>query len=517
MDAVDDLRAAVPADPSPPPDATIGPLIDALARMGQAEGTREVLEHLVAAAGSLTGATSAAVQILEADGSGSGGLARELVSWSAPPAAARSGRVAGSAAAYHLDRPVTLDRDVTGVLQLRAAHPFSGTHDQLVATLAGGAERALLRARTLAQATHQLRRLEAVAEVQDALLSTMDTTAVLRLVAHRALEVVGADTSAVLVPTGADGLIVEVASGRDAQHIAGRRVRRTGTRLGDVLTTGRTLIVDDDPAGPTGSLWSQDAPRAALLVPLRTSQVVRGVLLVATFGAAGLGLTEASVLGSFAGQAALAIERAQARDDRLRVSLYEDRERIARDLHDHVIQRLFAAGLALSRWADRATQPEVADGVRQVVDDIDLGITEIRTLIHQLQSPPDRESFQAAIRDIVGDASAALGFPVTLEARSRADLVPDHLREDVLAVLREALSNVVRHARAQTVRVEVRVDDEVCLTVQDDGVGASRTDRRSGLANLARRAESHGGRLRVDPARPGTRLLWQVPAGPPQA
>jgi signal transduction histidine kinase len=506
MDAVDDAQLGGPDDLSPLPDGTLGGVIAALAHLGDGQDTREVLEHLVAAAGSLTGAASASLQILEADGSGSGGLARELVSWSTGPA----GSTTTGSLAYHLDQPLTLDRAVTGLLQLRAGQPFSATHHQLVSTLTGAAERALLRARTLAQATHQRRRLEAVAEVQDALLSTMDTTAVLRLVAHRAREVIGADTAAVLVPTGSDELIIEVASGRDAQHITGRRVQRLGTRPGDVMASGRTLIIDD-PALPPGWPWSQHSPRSVLLVPLRTAAEVRGVLLVASFGGTGLGLTEASVLGSFAGQAALAIERAQARDDRLRVSLYEDRERIARDLHDHVIQRLFAAGLGLSRWADRASQPDVAAGVREIVGDIDAGITEIRALIHQLQTPPDRESFQTAVRDIVGDASQALGFPVTVGPGSRPDLVPDHLREDVLAVLREALSNVVRHSRAHNVHVRVDVDDRVRLVVEDDGVGLDGADRRSGLANLARRAQAHGGRLDLAAAHPGTRLRWQVP------
>jgi signal transduction histidine kinase len=495
-------------------------MIDALARMGEARDTREVLEQLVTAAGSLTAASSSAVQIVETAGANADGLTRELVSWAGPldnPTAPADTDVGpGSRFArprlHELDRPLRLDQEVEGQLRLRAVHPFSSAHRRLADTLVAAAEVALVRARTLAATTHHLRRLEAVAEVQDALLSSTDTAAVLRLVAQRAREVVGADTSAVVVPTGPDELIVEVAAGRDAAHITGRRVGAAGTLLGEVVTSGRAVIVDDLTTRAHGlTLWPSQTPGSAALVPLRTSHTVRGVLLVASHTSSALGLTEASVLGAFAGQAALAIERAQARDDRLRVSLYEDRERIARDLHDHVIQRLFAAGLTLQRWADRSTEPQVAAGVHGVVEDIDVAITAIRALIHQLQSPPDRQSFQAAVQDIVGDASAALGFPVTFEEEAHLDHVPDHLREDVLAVLREALSNVVRHAHAHAASVHVSVDDHVRLTVQDDGVGLGGDDRRSGLANLARRAEAHGGQLIVEPHHPGTRLQWEVP------
>lgn len=363
-----------------------------------------------------------------------------------------------------------------------------------------------------------MRRLEAVAEVHDALLTTLDATQVLRLVAQRACEIVGADTAAIVVPVGSDDLIVEVAAGQASQAITGRRIPRVGTHAGEVMRTGRTLVVDAEREMQVhgqqthSPLWAGPPPRSALLIPLRTSSAVRGVLLVAAFGPAGLGLTEASVLGVFAGQAGLAIERAQARDDRMRVSLYEDRERIARDLHDHVIQRLFASGLALQRLADRATQPDVATAIREAVAGIDVGIAQIRALIHELQSRPDGQSFVAAFHGIIADAGQALGFTPTLDAPARPDLVPEHLRDDVLAVLRETLANVVRHAQAHALRVQLHIDDRVILTVADDGVGIGDPTRHSGLVNLTRRAEAHGGVLSIEATHPGTQVRWDVSA-----
>ena len=232
---------------------------------------------------------------------------------------------------------------------------------------------------------------------------------------------------------------------------------------------------------------------------------------------------QASVVASFAAQARVALELAASRAEAERLSLYEDRDRIARDLHDLVIQRLYATGMSLEGTMPMITKPEVANRITNAVDAMDEMIKDIRATIFALQargmaSQPD---LRGDIVGLVDEMTPMLGFAPSL--RLGAGLgrhISPEVAEQVLAALHEALSNAARHASASQVDVIVDIDGDGMLVVQvtDNGTDIPAEGNRSGLRNLARRAENLGGELRLkaaDPgaAAPGTHLEWRVPRG----
>jgi signal transduction histidine kinase len=237
---------------------------------------------------------------------------------------------------------------------------------------------------------------------------------------------------------------------------------------------------------------------------------------------------EAAFAASFAAQAGIALELAASRADAERLSLYEDRDRIARDLHDLVIQRLYATGMSLEGAMPMISRPEVADRVTRAVDSMDETIREIRSTIFALQARNDGNSPdpRTDIVRLVDEMTAMLGFAPSLRlgAGLRAPC-SEALTEQALVVLREALSNMARHAEATRadVAVDVNQDEFLTVVVTDNGKGIPPDVSRSGLRNLADRATKLGGELLLGPADPdapwpGTRLEWRVPvAAAPEA
>jgi signal transduction histidine kinase len=284
-----------------------------------------------------------------------------------------------------------------------------------------------------------------------------------------------------------------------------------GSALGEVLRDGevRLLTKEDDPLladGVAVPLGGQGGPARGVLVlaglpPSDTAAVVR-------------------TLSSFAAQAAVALELAERRRDAERFALFEDRDRIARDLHDLVIQRLFATGMQLEGAVRliRERPEDAAARVHRAVDDLDGTIRELRSTIYGLQAPQDGPpSLRALLLQVVDAGTEQLGFAPSLRLDGLLDtLVPGHVAEHLLAVLREALSNAARHAKATAVGVLVAVrDGQLLLEVTDDGVGLPAGGRRSGLANLESRAAELGGELVTQSADGrGTRLAWRVPLPP---
>ena len=243
-------------------------------------------------------------------------------------------------------------------------------------------------------------------------------------------------------------------------------------------------------------------------------------MLARTEGGAEFTPDDAGPLLGFAGQAALALELAERRRDAEQIALLEDRDRIARDLHDLAIQRLFATGMTLQSAERFIDHPEALERVHRAVDDLDATVKIIRSTIFGLRSRdggPSGHGLRARIVDTVERAVATLGCTPGLRMEGLLDTeVPDQFSESLLAVLGEALSNVARHARAHAVEVTVGATRTyLTLTVVDDGVGiADGTARsaRSGLANLAERARECGGTFAVAPGpEGGTRLVWRVP------
>lgn len=220
---------------------------------------------------------------------------------------------------------------------------------------------------------------------------------------------------------------------------------------------------------------------------------------------------------ALAAAAALAIENARLHQHLQAVTLLEERDRIARDLHDDVIQRVFAAGLTLQSTAQMSTQPAVVQRLTQVVDDLDVTIQQVRNAIFQLnRRASDVPSVRSDIVAVCSEATPALGFDPLCQISGPIDsAVPDTVTGHLILALREALSNVARHANASRTDVRVSVDGErVRLEVTDDGDGADETavGRGSGLVNLRDRAAFVGGTLAVT-RQPtgGTRLVWEAP------
>jgi signal transduction histidine kinase len=221
------------------------------------------------------------------------------------------------------------------------------------------------------------------------------------------------------------------------------------------------------------------------------------------------------LLITFAAQAGIGLELAEHRREAQRIALYADRDRIARDLHDLVIQRLFATGMSLQGATALITDPELEHRVHQAVDALDETIKDIRSAIFTLQSrgPAELPGVRSRIAAIAAEMTALLGFAPSLRMDGRLDShVPGKIAEHMLVALREALSNVARHAGATRVYVDIEAGAELVLLVRDDGTGIKPTMRRSGLANLSERAGELGGTLQTGSAAGGgTALEWRVP------
>ena len=221
------------------------------------------------------------------------------------------------------------------------------------------------------------------------------------------------------------------------------------------------------------------------------------------------------MVGSFAAQAAVALELAEARRYAEQVTMLHDRERIARDLHDLVIQRLYATGMSLQGALPLIARPEVTERVSRAVDALDDTIGEIRSAIFALQARPDikRPGLRAQLLGIADEMTGPLGFAPSLSLSGGLDeQVPAEIAEQALHAVREALSNAARHAGASQVDVTVDTGSDLVVVVRDNGSGMKDSTRRSGLANLAERARQLGGTLHVGPAGDGgTELRWQVP------
>ncbi|MEU8157537.1 GAF domain-containing protein [Micromonospora sp. NPDC048986] len=414
--------------------------------------------------------------------------------------------------------PVLIRDQIFGNLYLaekQGGAEFTEDDEEIVVALAAAAGVAIENARLYALAHRRERWLAATAEITTVLLGEVRRTDALALVARRAREVAEAELALVLLyDSDTDQFSVEVVDGADGQAIAlvGAVLPAVDTSFGAAVAEGRHDQVDDLAHAAPWPALLHTGP--AMISPLATAETLHGVLIVAHRPERGGGASEEdlTLLGSFAGQAALAMERARGQEERELLVVLEDRERIARDLHDVVIQRLFATGLQLQSAAPMA-RPELAKRINAAVDDLDATIRDIRRTIFELRTPMTSE-LRTEIRAAIEVAAEALGFTPHLELSGPVDsAVPDAVRPDLTAVLREALSNVVRHAQCTRVDVVVRVDaGQVTVTVTDNGVGCDPAAARGGLVNLRERASRLDGTFTIAPAEPqGTEVRWAVP------
>ncbi|GLW66245.1 histidine kinase [Actinomadura rubrobrunea] len=416
--------------------------------------------------------------------------------------------------------PIRVRDEVFGNLYLTektGGAQFDEDDEAMVVALATAAGVAIENARLYDETRRRERWLEASAEISTALLSGTGSREAMTLVARRARQIADADAAAVwLADEGSPDLVFQAADGAGADRLARLRTPIDQGPVGEVYRTGVSLRTVDGEAA-AGAAASSSGPRIGplLIVPLGLGASARGVLaLVNPPSAAAFSEVVQRLLEAFAGQAAVALELADRRRDAERLTLLEDRDRIARDLHDTVIQRLFATAMTLMSVIKITRNPDVATRVQRAVDDLDDTIRQIRSTIFALQTSPDEESLRSRLHAVVDDAADNLGFAPSVRLDGLLDTaVPDEVGEHLLAVAREALSNVARHARAAQAHVAVDVgDDEVVLRVEDDGVGIPEGGRRSGLRNMAERARRLGGSFQTRP-RPGggTVLIWRAP------
>jgi signal transduction histidine kinase len=420
--------------------------------------------------------------------------------------------------------PVWIRGEVFGNLYLtdKRGGPFNQEDESLVVAVASAAALAVENARLRAESRRQKQWQRATAEVTQRLLSGDEPRDVLTLVGQHALEISGADVVMLVLPSSTgDHMVVEKALGFRAQAALGVPMSAGSSLSGLVMATGEPATVDDFNADDriASVIKSRVRLGPAVVVPLGLAGEVRGVMTVARrAGAQPISPAAVEMVTTFAAQAGIGLKLAEHRRDAQRIAVLADRDRIARDLHDLVIQRLFATGMSLQGATPLVSDPKVADRIRRAVDELDDTIRDIRSAIYTLQSRDEAEQpgLRARIVAVAEEMTAALGFAPSLRIDGRLDArVPAAIAEDMLVAVREALSNVARHAHASLVEVSFDVGCDLVVVVRDDGAGIRTANHWSGLANLTERAKELGGSLSIAPtAQGGTRLEWRVPLDP---
>jgi PAS domain S-box-containing protein len=374
------------------------------------------------------------------------------------------------------------------------------------------AEEELLR--LLAEEERLERQHSATAEIRLALLSELPLAESLTLVCERASSLVDSPVAVICVKE--DGATRIVAATALPSELIGMQLP-PGASFAERVIEQAQLIESErrsELSEVPGSEVFPDGP--TLGVPVITGGRSSGALIFIRYpGSAAFSLPDRLFAESLAAQAALAFELDRARRDRKEMILVSDRERIGRDLHDHVIQRLFAAAMGLQRSLAFSDTPAARERVAETVDLLDETIREIRNTIFSLSRTAFGEGLlRSQVIEVVQQSEGALGFRPTVRFEGPVDAgVPEALLPDVLAVVREALSNVARHAKASAAELKIVLAGEFAVVeVSDNGIGIVAPTRSSGLANLEERARLRGGAFVVSTLEEGgTRLEWRVP------
>lgn len=424
--------------------------------------------------------------------------------------------------------PIRVQGEIFGNLYLtekRNGADFNEYDVHMVRVLATEAGIAIGNARLYEAATQRERWIDGSVAVTTALLSGSDAEEALAVVAEQARHLADSAAGIVLLPDDEGGMEIVAVSSDEPSGVLGVVVPPESQIITDLLA-GDSVFLDDAATDPRVMTDLARGYGPVMMLPLQSDGRVMGTLVTPRArGARPFTETERTLATQFASQAALALMMAEAQRDRERLAVYEDRDRIARDLHDLVIQRLFATGMMLESAQRRSVVPEVQTGVGKAVDELDVTIQEIRTAIFALQQGPAEapSGLRTRVLREINMAAVPLGFKPSHHFVGPVDTVVGELTgKNLIAALREALSNAFRHAGAD--RIDVVVDatatlpagqQGVRLTVSDDGVGIARGGRRSGLKNLKRRAESLGGDswygAGIGEEGGGTTVVWQAP------
>ena len=414
--------------------------------------------------------------------------------------------------------PVRIRDEVFGNLYLTekaGGLPFSEDDEVLARALAAAAGIAIDNARLYEQSKTRQSWIEATRDIGTELLSGTDPATVFRLVADECRVLSGAEQTLVAVPVdpevpvGETTELVVSATAGDGPTLDLHTIPVEGTLIGAAFVQRMPRRFDRFDVVP----GEGEATGPALVLPLRATDAVAGVLVaLRPVGAQPFTDEQLDMMSAFADQAALAWQLASTQRQMRELSILTDRDRIARDLHDHVIQRLFAVGLTLQGTIPRARLPEVKQRLSDCVDDLQEVIQEIRTAIFDLHGASSGASRLRQRLDEVVEQFSGSELRTTVQYVGPLSVIHAALADHAEAVVREAVSNAVRHADATTLTINVVVEDELCIEVSDNGQGISGDITGSGLTNLRRRAQDVGGTFTLEnAARGGTVLRWCAP------
>jgi signal transduction histidine kinase len=422
-----------------------------------------------------------------------------------------------------LGAPIESRGEVFGNIYLaekRSSDEFSEDDERAIELLAAQAGVAIENARLYQEAGRRQRMLEAIREISNSILARGESNEALELIARRARELVGADLASVHVPIpGQRVLHVEAADGAYADAVRGERFPIEGSISGEVIRAGRVVVVEDATKDPRAyqPLVRLQHMGPAVFVPLTSQGKAFGTLAAANErGRRPFTAGDVELLETFADQAALALEYAGARAEVERLLVLEDRERIAKELHDGVIQALFAVGMGLQGTALMSGDEELTERIEGAVAELDRVIRDLRNYIFGLRPGilADRQLDQA-LRHLGEEFQQRSGVVTIVDVdQSVAALLSDRAAE-VVQLVRESLSNVGRHADASTCRVSLfRENEHAVVEIDDDGRGfdPNIARRGEGLTNLEKRADALGGKATIEsiPAQ-GTTVRLELP------
>nr|WP_238338132.1 GAF domain-containing sensor histidine kinase [Pedococcus badiiscoriae] len=432
-----------------------------------------------------------------------------------------------------LGAPIRIRDEVFGNLYLAGSDhdaEFSEADERMLVALASAAGFAIDNARLYERSEQQRQWGQAISELTRSLLESPVETDSLSPMVERACGLAGARLCAVTL-VGADGLsAIHALSNRDQPVAASATPAPSwapleGGHWSEVLSSGQELLLVPGPQPGAAQRVASDLSKAAGIVgagptavlPMADGSGAIGHLLLQWEpGQEDLASQVMPALSGFAQQVGLGIIAARAQHDRALVAQLEDRDRIARDMHDHVIQRLFATGLSLQSAGRFAVHPVVQARLDEAVESLDVAIKDIRSTIFQLHTQAPSADLESQLRALVETYAASLGYTPALTLEGDLSHLDPDLAADLMAVVREGLSNVSRHAQAGAATVQLCLGPSLTVAITDNGTGLGATGRRSGLANLERRATARSGTFTVESVEPsGTRVTWVVPLGGP--
>ena len=479
-------------------------LLEAFAAISSDLDTDSVLRRIIDSACELTDAQYGALGVIGSDGKLAAFITEGMDELSQHPLSA-------GFPDHHppmttlLRVPVRVRGTVFGQLYLtekRNGQPFDQRDELLVQSLATVAGFVIENARAYGLSERRRRWLEMFSDLNEMLMPPITLGDALERIAEAVCDASGAQSASVVqVPETGEPFAAAICGTpfdlTPEERVLFNKAVRTVVETGEVM---------DLPVRDLGT---------AVLAPLRAHLTMPGVLILTRSGRqhAGGDVEELELLASFADQAALALDRTQALEDREQMAVVSDRDRIARDLHDVVIQRLFATGLHMQSIRSAAPTEELRDRIDQSVRDLDQTIRDIRGTIFELQTRP-RSSVRTEVRDLVREHIPLLGFPPSVHTEGPVDntLEPE-VQAQMVTVLREALTNIAQHSGARSASIHLQVTPtHLRLKVTDDGCGIPDERHERGLRNVRRRAMLLGGSLDLWPNDPsGTIFVWSVP------